>query len=84
METNGNDKREFEVQINRVHAGAPYNCAAYIPSVWCENEDDVINLPEVQKLINKTYGKRFTVHVMPVRGRSYLQYEVAKHRAVIN
>lgn len=76
---------EHEVHINRVHKGSPYNCAAVIPSIQCMDREKVIDLPEVRKLIGKTYGKLFIVQVMTNDPWEYgfLEYEVEKTKAVI-
>jgi hypothetical protein len=72
-----------EIQINRVCKSSPYNCAAVIPAIECDNRGEIINLPEVQALINKTYGKKLIVQVLTPFETSYLQYEIVKSKAVL-
>jgi hypothetical protein len=76
---------KHEIQINREHKNSPYNCAAVIPEIECEDREEVINLPEVRKLINKTYGKRLVVHVITtIPWKSdWLMYEVEKSKAIL-
>jgi hypothetical protein len=73
-----------EVEIGRIHKGSPYNCAAVIPKIECENREEVINLPEVQELMGKTFGRRLRVYVNtiePYMG-DFLEYEFVKTRAI--
>jgi len=73
-----------EVHVCRIHKGSPYNLSAVIPEIRNENRDDVINTPDVQNLINKTYGKKLIVQVHTEKSDGYyLQYEVEKPRAVL-
>jgi len=71
-----------QVEIRRVLKNSPYNVAEYLPEVICGNRDDVFNLPEVQKVINETYGKKLVVNVYTESEKDFLQYEVEKARAI--
>ncbi|MEI7488509.1 MAG: hypothetical protein WCJ72_14085 [Chryseobacterium sp.] len=57
--------KTFEIEINRIHAGSPYNCA-YPPTdikLNAQTADEAIHSPEIQDIINKTYGRELRVHV---------------------
>ena len=71
------------VEINRVHKNSPYNCSGYIPGIECCDREKVIDLPEVQALINGTYGKHFIVNIHTESKTDFLQYEIVKSRARI-
>lgn len=73
----------FHVTISRVHKSSPYNCVGYIPEIKAPTMEDVINLPEVDNLINKTYGKKLTVIVDSNRTIDFLEYDVIKPKAII-
>lgn len=73
----------FEVEISRIHKGSPYNCVGYLNEVQCENENSVIDLPKVDDLINKTYGKKLIVTISQKGQVPYLQYEILKSKAIL-
>lgn len=71
------------VDISRVHKGSPYNCSGFIPEIVCSDREDVINMPEVQTLINNTYGKHLIVTVHTQNEIDYLQYDITKPKAIV-
>lgn len=71
------------VEINRVHKKSPYNCSGYIPEIVCSDREKVIDLPEVQALINRTYGRHLIVNIHTESQRDFLQYEIVKPQAII-
>lgn len=76
--------KKFEVELVRIHKSSPYNCSGYIPEIECDDEDQVINLPEVQSMIANTYGKNFIVNIfqLGVAITGHLQYKIEKLRAI--
>jgi len=72
-----------EVEINRVLKNSPYNVTHYLPNVKCINREDIINLPRIQKLINKTFGKSIVLTIHTPNEKSFLVYEITKKMAII-
>jgi len=75
---------KHQVEIIRIHKGSPYNCSHYIPEIIHHNKHEVINIPEVQNAINKTFGRKLIVNVSTDNDTTYLQYEIEKPKAIIN
>ncbi|MGV0854636.1 hypothetical protein ACTS95_08030 [Empedobacter brevis] len=75
----------YEIQISRIHKGSPYNVSTVIPRLKSTKTiESIIDLPEVDELINKTYGKHLIVHIHGENPSShYMQYEVTKSKAII-
>lgn len=71
------------VEVNRVHKSSPYNCSGYIPEIGCSDREKVIDLPEVQALINNTYGKHFIVNIHTQNETDFLQYDIVKPKAIV-
>jgi hypothetical protein len=71
------------IEIIRLHKQSKYNCVGCIPEIQCSNDDDVINMPEVQTLINKSYGKNLIVNICPFFDTYLLTYEVSKPKAIL-
>lgn len=73
--------KTYEVFLNRIHKSSPYNCSGYIQEIKGENEDVISEHPEVKKLINETYGKKFILQVCPKNETHFFQYEITKSKA---
>ncbi len=74
---------KFEITLNRIHKGSPFNCSGYLPEVECNDIDNVYYLPEVQEMINKTFGKKFVLQVQEFGKTSFIQYEISKPKAIV-
>lgn len=76
--------KKFEVELVRVHKSSPYNCSGYIPEIECDDEENVINLPEVQQMIANTFGKNMIVNIFELNApiTHHLQYKIEKLRAI--
>lgn len=73
-----------EVHLCRVHKSSPYNVSAVIPEIINEDRNEVINMPEVQNLIKKTYGKMFYLFVFTEESGGYhIRYEIEKTKAIL-
>lgn len=77
-------KTHYEVEIVRVLKNSPFNCSGYIPDVICNNRNEVINLPIVQKLIDKTFGKHLIVNISSIDKNTFYQYEIKKTKAILS
>jgi phage anti-repressor protein len=55
-----------DVQISRIHKHSPYNVSEFVPNVTGTNEDEIFNSPQIQELINKTFGNKLRVSIMPI------------------
>lgn len=78
--------KTYEVIISRVHKGSPYNCSAVIPELQTDIPiDEVINHPEVDEAINRTFGRKLRVEIWELFAQStaFVQYEVEKLKAII-
>lgn len=78
--------RTYEVIISRVHKGSPYNCSCVIPELQTDMPiDEVINHPEVNEAINRTFGKKLRVEIWELFAQStaFVQYEVEKLKTII-
>lgn len=71
------------VEIQRIHKSSPYNCAGYIPEIIHNDREKVIDLPEVQEAIDKTFGKKLIVIISSSNETSFLQYEIEKPKAIL-
>jgi anti-repressor protein len=55
-----------DVQISRIHKHSPYNVTEFVPNVTGTNENEIFNSPEIQELINKTFGNKLVVSIIPL------------------
>ncbi len=78
--------KTYEIIISRVHKGSPYNCSFVIPELQTDMPiDEVINHPEVNEAINRTFGKKLRVEIWELFTQSIalVGYEVEKTKAII-
>lgn len=77
---------KYEIQISRLHKGSPFNCSEVIPELQSDlSIDEVIDLPEVSRAIDKTFGRNLRVfisEVFPFTGK-FIEYEVTKPKAIL-
>ncbi|NOS92482.1 MAG: hypothetical protein HOP30_11205 [Cyclobacteriaceae bacterium] len=74
------------VEISRIHKGAPYNCAFYLPDLQVEDFEKAIDHPVVEEAINKTFGKKLVVNLHlfgKMASPHWLCYEVEKPKAIL-
>lgn len=71
-----------DVQISRVYKSSPYNVSEFLPNVTGTNIDEVLESPQVQQLIGKTFGKNLIVSIIPIGGiAGQTDFKITKNKA---
>ena len=71
-----------DVQIIRIHKSSPYNVSEFLPNVTGTNIDEIFENPQVQKLIDKTFGKNLIISIIPIGGiAGQTDFKITKNKA---
>lgn len=73
-----------DVQIKRVHKSSPYNVSEFLPNIEGTNEDEIFKSPQVQQLIDKTFGKNLIISIIPIGIAGQKDFTITKNKAKCN